>query len=493
MTASTDEHRDLDVPTWWLVALTALALVLRLINLNSGLWIDEIYSLLHSFRPSLWQIVSVFPRDNHHPFYSVLAHLSLTVFGESPWSIRLPAALFGAATIPLLYLLGTLVVSRREALLAAALLCVSYHHVWFSQNARGYALLAFFAVAGAWVLLRGLEDGRPRFFVAYAVLIALGAWTHLTMVFVAVGHALACAIAFARHRDAHPLAVWRRAAFGFVLSGVLTILLYAPVLTDVTHFFTKSPSHLKGISTPRWAVAEAVRGLLQALGGAGVALALVALLAAALLFGAGLWSFWRTRRLALGLFILPGVVTITGALAARGTMYPRFFFALAGYGVLIAVRGAFSVAKAVAERTGSRESAASRGQRIGAAVTLALIVLSALSLTRVYRYPKQDFEGARRFVESHRGPHDTTATVDVTTVPYRDYDGLAWPAVANAAELQHLRIGHRVWLVYTFPRYLQAAAPDVYAVTERECRTATAFKGTVGGGDVYVCALEPTP
>ena len=165
---------DLPVRTWWIVALTALALVLRLVRLDSGLWIDEIYSLLHSFRPSLWQIVSVFPRDNHHPFYSVLAHLSLTVFGESAWSIRLPAALFGAATVPLLYLLGTRVASRREALLAASLLCVSYHHVWFSQNARGYAVLACFAVLGSWLLLRGLEDGRRRFFAGYAVVIGLG-------------------------------------------------------------------------------------------------------------------------------------------------------------------------------------------------------------------------------------------------------------------------------------------------------------------------------
>jgi len=56
-----------------------------------------------------------------------------------------------------------------------------------------------------------------------------------------------------------------------------------------------------------------------------------------------------------------------------------------------------------------------------------------------------------------------------------------------------LRAGRRVWLVYTFPRYLVRGAPEIAAITERECRDARAFRGTVGGGDVYVCQLGPTP
>jgi hypothetical protein len=51
-----------------IAVLFAAALVLRCINLDSGLWVDEIYSLASSFRPPLVQIITVFPRDNHHPF-----------------------------------------------------------------------------------------------------------------------------------------------------------------------------------------------------------------------------------------------------------------------------------------------------------------------------------------------------------------------------------------------------------------------------------------
>ena len=49
------------------VALTLVALVLRLVGSNSGLWIDEIYSLVDFFRVPLGRMVTAFPRDNHHP------------------------------------------------------------------------------------------------------------------------------------------------------------------------------------------------------------------------------------------------------------------------------------------------------------------------------------------------------------------------------------------------------------------------------------------
>ena len=49
------------------VALTLVALMLRLVGSNSGLWIDEIYSLVDFFRVPLGRMVTAFPRDNHHP------------------------------------------------------------------------------------------------------------------------------------------------------------------------------------------------------------------------------------------------------------------------------------------------------------------------------------------------------------------------------------------------------------------------------------------
>src|ERR1700677_4594065 len=88
------------IPWLWLTILTILALVLRLIALDRGIWLDEVYFLLMTVRHPLSQIVTVFPGDTQHPLYSVLARLSIDAFGEHVWSLRLPAVIFGAASVP---------------------------------------------------------------------------------------------------------------------------------------------------------------------------------------------------------------------------------------------------------------------------------------------------------------------------------------------------------------------------------------------------------
>src|SRR6185503_19164406 len=172
-------------------------------QLNSSYWTDEILALQKSFRLSLLQVITTFLGDTHHPLYSVFARVSLLMFGEAPWALRLPAVLFGVMAIAMTYVVARLAVRRREALFASLLLAVSYHHVWFSQNARGYTLIGLLALLTTWTLIRLLQQPTWRLAAAYALCAALGAYTHLTMVFVAIGQALVAVVAMAR-----PQAPW---------------------------------------------------------------------------------------------------------------------------------------------------------------------------------------------------------------------------------------------------------------------------------------------
>lgn len=482
---------DLAVRPGWIAALAVVALVLRGIGLDGGLWLDEIYSLLDSFRPPLAQIVTVFPRDNHHPLYSVLAHLSLAGLGEAAWTIRLPALLFGVASVPMLYLLGGAVTTRREALAAAALLAVSYHHVWFSQNARGYTALAFFTLLATWSLLRGLDTRRRRHLAGYALAIALGAYVHLTMVFVAVGHAAVVAARnLARDRAGRR---WRDGSWPWLalgLAALLTLVLYAPVLAQVQHYFVRQPTEMKGISTPAWAAAEGIRVLMQGVGAGTGLLAAAVVAAAALLFVAGIASYARSAPLALALFVVPAAAIVAGALVARGTMYPRFFFALIGFGLLIGVRGVTVAATALARRFAPRHPSIN-GPRLAA---LALVIAGALSLASLvfnYRYPKQDFAGARDWIVAHRGADEPVATLGAARTPYQRWLAMPWQPVGSEQELAALRAGAaRTWAVYTMPRYLALAAPGLWQAVRRDCATARVFRGTVGDGDVVVCTFD---
>ena len=487
---ATSPSNQLAQPIPWLLlgAITLVALVLRLIGLNKGLWWDEIYFLVVTVRHPLGEILTVYTGDTQHPLYSVLARLCLVLFGEEPWSLRLPAVLFGVASVPALYLLAARVTSRAEALVAAAFLAVSYHHIWFSQNARGYTTLAFFAIVSALFLLEGIRSQRMRPFIAYAVAASLGIYTHITMVFLVAAHFLiAVGWLIAEVRKGKSPVRWQPALVGFVLAGVLAAVMYAPIMTQVLHFFAHHPSSMKAVSTPKWALAETLRGLSLGLGTTGV------LLGAAVVVLSGMWSYWKESRLVFSLFVVPVVVTAIGALAGRGTMYPRFYFFLIGFGVLILVRGIFYLPRVIVDRWPALAKGSTKLAGALAGVMAGILLLaSAYSLKKNYEYPKQDFDGALKFIEAEKKDSGPVLTAGATVYPYQQYFQKPWQEVKTPAELEEIvGRGQPVWLVYTFPRYLEAAAPGVPDVIRKEFTVVRVFHGTLGEGDVVVVRSEP--
>ena len=71
--------------------------------------------------------------------------------------------------------LARLVYGNRAAVMTGLLLTLSWHHIWFSQNARGYTILLFGTVLATDLLLRALRDGLWRYWVGYALVIAFSA------------------------------------------------------------------------------------------------------------------------------------------------------------------------------------------------------------------------------------------------------------------------------------------------------------------------------
>jgi hypothetical protein len=476
-------------PWMWVASLTILGAVLRVIELNSGLWLDEIMFLLNTVRHPLAEIVTVFPGDTQHPLYSILARLSIDLFGEHPWSLRLPAMIFGTLSIPAIYMLGFAVSTQAEALIAAALLSVSYHHVWFSQNARGYTTLAFWALLSTMFLLKGMRTGRRGSYVLYAVAASLGVYTHLTMTFLVASHVIICAAnAAIDWKKGLSLVKWRRAIEAFVLTAALTLLFYAPILTQVLQFFVRHPSSMVAVSTPRWAMLEALRGLTLGLGSVGI------LVLAALIVFCGAWSYYRESRLVFSLFALPVALTAIGAFLGRGTMYPRFYFSLIGFAILFVVRGLVVVPRWLLARLpeGSAGANIRLARGLSTALATILIVGSAFSLVRNYRYPKQDFESAIQFVDAERQNGDPVVTAGATTFPILEYYAEPWESVDSAEQLQAIcSRGRPVWVVTTFPRYLESWRPSLAAMIQEKFEIIRVFPGTVGGGDIYVAKFQP--
>ena len=472
---------------WVLALLMLVGLLLRLYQLGHGLWYDEIQTLLEHVRVPFTEIVSSYPTKNNHPLYSVLAHLSVAVAGDSGFALRLPAALLGTASLGAFYLLAVQVTSRREALLGTALLTVSYHHVWFSQNARGYSGLLLFSLLATAALLRLLEAPRPgaKPLLGYAVAVALAVYLHPTAVLLAVAHLIVLAWLWWRAGRDDRRRVYRPAA-AILLAGALSLLLYAPMLGQV--IATLTGPNPQGAETqwksPQWLLLESLQGLARGLPGGWVSVVV-----AGLVFGAGLVSFWKQRPLLLGLFLLPGALTAATILVMTQNLWPRFFFFSAGFAVLIAMRGGFALA-------GLALGGGERGVRVATGGAILAILGSALTVPRAWR-PKQDFPGAEAFIDRSSTAADAVVTVDLTEYPYLRWRRRAWAAVDGVPALEAIERSHaRTWVLYTFPIRLAAVQPAIWNRLATRYDTAAVYPGTVGGGAVVVMvsrASSPAP
>ncbi len=150
------------------LGMTVLAAFLRLHRLGeASFWLDEVLAWTSATSAAAlrwWSWLLGFAHDHGPLFY--LTQLA-TRFIESPEiSARIIPALFGIVTIPLMWFAARRH-DRIAALCAAALLVISPLHVYYSREARPYAMLMLFAAALLALMLR-----RGPFWGVAAVVIA---------------------------------------------------------------------------------------------------------------------------------------------------------------------------------------------------------------------------------------------------------------------------------------------------------------------------------
>jgi len=466
-------------------ALVLAALALRLPgHLASGLWFDEIRTLIEIRDAPLAKLLTTFGSDNNHPLYSLLARLAIGVGGESAWTLRLPAVLFGALAVGALYLYGVRVAGRGEALFAAALLASSYHAVWFSQNARGYTMLLFLTLVAQAAFERLLADGGRRARAVYATALALAVYTHLTAAFLAVGHLAATAIA-GRDRAARAAPPQRRQALaGVAWGGGLAALLYAPMAKEAVAFFASKAATSRAAAgsasaqsdwlSPLWALEAAVASL--GLGAWGFAVAAGA--AALLLWGT--LDFARRASWRPVAWLAPGAALGLALVALGRSVWPRFFLFLAGFALLALGRGAARLGAACGPRV----------ERALPAAAVALLVTWSALLPRAWALPKQDFEGARDYLERVRRPGDVVVTTGLASMPYRAYYVTDYVRVTTPEELAAVEArAAGVYVVSTLPEFLRSRQPQLAAELAARGREVARFRGGVGDGDVVVLRL----
>jgi mannosyltransferase len=170
-----------DLATWGApLALALVAFLLRVPDLGAqSLWRDEVDVLRFANQPAAQLLHNLAQIKYNGPLYYILMRGWLALAGESEFALRFLAACAGVLAVVLTGWIGQALVGRRAGWLAALLVAVSPYMVWYSQEAKMYALVGALTLLALACQLRVLAGGRAGWAAGFVVAASLSFYIHM--------------------------------------------------------------------------------------------------------------------------------------------------------------------------------------------------------------------------------------------------------------------------------------------------------------------------
>lgn len=387
-----------------LVVLTLAATGLRLAHLGSkSLWLDEGATV--ALARASWQRFAWIwwhGEANLQTLYFLLMRGWIHGGLSETW-LRLPSALFGIASVPLLYIVGRRLLPAGAALAAAALLTFSPTHVYYSQEARSYTLTILLVLLSTYFFIRAVERDQRKDWVLWTTFSILAFYSHYLAALVLI--AQASSLPFCGTFSATP-----RPGSGQALKRVLFcgLVVVVAALPGLTYVFRASPENLHFIWMPR-ATPNEIWRLVKFFGGSGVKVCV-----ALILWIAGLVAIARARRrspedywhgmLIVLWALLPAVIAALASLAHPIFMARYLIFSLPAM-ALLAAAGMTAIRK----------------WHAGVALVVALCALSVPTILKDYQKPREDWRSASYAILSSAQPGDAVVFFPFYTRIMLDY------------------------------------------------------------------------
>lgn len=162
-----------------LALVLIIALALRLVGINQSLWLDEAININVVRLLDVQKLVVSYSVGDFHPplfhvilkgWYFLWTTLHLPV---SELTFRFPSVIFGVLTVLMVYLIGRRLFSKTTALVASILLATAPLHIYYSQEARMYALACFLVSLSVYFFLSILQKDKLINFVGFITATAL--------------------------------------------------------------------------------------------------------------------------------------------------------------------------------------------------------------------------------------------------------------------------------------------------------------------------------
>ncbi len=224
------ECRKKDALVWSaLICIVLLHFCFCIGPLGRGLGEDELFTAVNFVEvPSLRPTLTDLGAFNNHIGYSLAARMSEHLFGRSEESLRLPALVFGLASIVCLFQLCRLVVGTQMALVASLLLSLSPLAIAWSTEARGYSGMMCLSILSSYLFIGLTKEFSTNQVLMFVLATVAAVYIHLYSVFV-IAAELVLFIYLVWRQDA-ATAVFDKKAKRIVVSAFIAIVIGSAVL-----------------------------------------------------------------------------------------------------------------------------------------------------------------------------------------------------------------------------------------------------------------------
>jgi Dolichyl-phosphate-mannose-protein mannosyltransferase len=374
-------------PLLIVTGLTIVGAVFRLVDLTSqSYWFDEAQAA-HALHLSFGGMLSAWSAgEPNPPLYFLIAWPWARIFGTGEGGLRALSAVLGIGLIPLVYLSGRELISRRAGLFAAALAAVNPFLIWYSQEAREYMLLCVLATASVLLFARAWREPTSRRLAWWALVAALALLTQYFAGFLIGAEAA--------------LLLWRARSRSTLLALAALVVVEAALMPHLTGHVSHPAGWIGSypLSTRiqqvpvDFAISTLYLGPAVSYGLIGAA-ALAAVLIVLLVVGED--STERLRRVGMAFALAAAVIVVPIVLAAVGIDYYEARALIPGWTPLALVIGAACAA------------AGTRAAGAGLAVILAAAFIYAGIVIR--DSPQYEKPNWRAVAATLPAPHETRA------------------------------------------------------------------------------------
>ena len=397
----------LSAEAWMVLGLTVAAGVIRVLVIDTqSLWADEALTSYEASLPFGAMLNVVLHVETTPPLYFLFIWAWGHLFGTGVVALRAVSTLAGAAVVPIGYLCGRELASRRAGVIAAALVTVNPFLIWYSQEARAYMLLVALSGMSFLFFLRVRRELSRRSLALWVVWSSVALMTHFFAAFLVAAEA------------AWLLWVWRTRAVAVAAAAVAVVeaAMLPFALIDTGH----GPGWIAAIprtnrvanAIAEWGVSILFRQVTVASGLLAGAVLVVVVAALTVLAGDG-----RTRRAVIVGAVIAGAVWVVPL--ALGFLGPDYFLS----------RNVMPAVVPLAVMLGAC-LAAPRARILGGVLTLALLALFAFAAVRVQSRPylqRPDWRAVVRALGPATVPRAILASDGTTADPLKIYlPGVRW-------------------------------------------------------------------